>query len=362
MFNRLFQQSPLAEPPKELLARAEQALLAETLLRATAQLLTQPDPHAAVKHMCASIVDCTPHITLVWAWFGDADADVIEPQVIVGPASAYATSLQIKRSFFTQLGPAYRALRGHSTRSFEVSTTSLFAPWRDLARDFGVRNVLVVPISNGEDERGVMALYSTQPEYFDALGIGLFDVLGQLFHAILRQSRNRAELETEAQQDLVTGLHSRRHAQRLIDNYWRTPPEHENRGVLLLIDIDQFKRVNDTQGYREGDAALRHIAQMLKKSLRRSDVLSRWGGDEFLAWLPALSGSGAMAVAEQLRASVAESVPTVDGLSSGLSISIGATPVPDTDSFATALDRADRALRRAKQSGRNCVVVARPGA
>ena len=187
-------------------------------------------------------------------------------------------------------------------------------------------------------------------------------MLGQLFHAVLRQSRKRAELETDSQQDLVTGMHSRRHAQRLIDDLWRSPPEHENRGVLLLIDLNEFKRINDTCGHPMGDIALRHVAQVLEKNLRRSDVISRWGGDEFLVWLPALSGTSAMTVAEQLRVSVAESNPAIAGFATGLRISVGATPVPDTDSFAAALDRADRALMRAKQNGRNCVVVARPGA
>lgn len=362
MFRRLFQRSQSGQPSQEVLARAEHSLMAETLLRATTQLLGQPDPQAAMKDMCTSIVDATPHITLVWAWIGGADTDVIEPQIVVGPASAYATSLQIKRNFLTELGPAYRVLNGRLTRAFEVSKTSLFAPWRELAHRFEIRSVLVVPIANDGDGRGLLALYSTRSRYFDAVGIGLFDVLGRLFHAVLRQSRQRAELEADLRQDVVTGLHSRRHAQRLIDDLWRSPPAQENCGVLLLIDLDDFKKINDTCGHRAGDFALRHVAQLLAKSLRRSDGISRWGGDEFLAWLPALSGTSAMSVAEQLRVSVAESTPALEGFATGLRISVGATPVPDTDSFVVALDRADRALRRAKQNGRNCVVVARPGA
>ena len=70
--------------------------------------------------MCASIVNATLHIPLVWAWFGRAEIDVIEPQIVVGCASAYAASLQIKRDFLTELGPAYRVLKGRSTRAFEV--------------------------------------------------------------------------------------------------------------------------------------------------------------------------------------------------------------------------------------------------
>ena len=365
MFSRLFHRKPQSDTTlsTDVIARAEQSLMAETLLRATANLLVQPVPAVGVEYMCERIVEATPHIPLVWAWFGAPDVDVIEPQIVVGPAREYAATLLIKRNFLTELGPAYRVLKGRTTRAFDVSTTSLYAPWRDLARRFDVRSVLVVPISNGGDDRGLLALYSTRPKYFDAVGLGLFDVLGQLFHAMLTHSRKHAELESDSQIDVITGLHSRRHAQRLIDDMWRLPPLHENRGVLLLIDVDEFKTINDTLGHRVGDIALRHVARLLVKSLRPSDLLSRWGGDEFLAWLPAVSGTAAMAIAEQLRVSVAESPPDVlEGLASGLRISVGATPGPSADSFVSALDRADRALRRAKQSGRNCVVVARPGA
>ena len=86
---------------------------------------------------------------------------MIEPQIVVGSASAYAASLQIKRNFLTELGPANCVLKGRSTRAFEVSRTSLFAPWRDLAHRFAVRSVLVVPIANGDDERGLLALCDT---------------------------------------------------------------------------------------------------------------------------------------------------------------------------------------------------------
>lgn len=337
--------------------------MAEALLRAAAQLLGSPTPTVAVKSMCESIVEASPHMALVWAWFGDVEANVIEPQIVCGPAREYAETLSIKRNFITEIGPAYGVLRGRTTRAFDVSSNSIFGPWRDLARRFGVRSVLVVPISNVGDARGLLALYSTQEKYFDGGGVGLFDVLGQLFHAVLTQSHKRAELESDLRQDAVTGVHTRRHAQRLIDDMWQLPPNHQNRGVLLSVDIDEFKTINDTYGHRAGDIALRHVAQVLEKNLRRSDVIARWGGDEFLVWLPALSGTGAMAIAEQLRVSVAQTPPDVlEGMATGLRISIGATPVPDSDSFAAALDRADRALLRAKQNGRNCVVVARPGA
>ncbi|MBC7708958.1 MAG: sensor domain-containing diguanylate cyclase [Rhizobacter sp.] len=351
------------QPSLNTIAQAEQSLLAETLLRSCAHLLDEPEPQGGIEQMCAAIVAATPHIPLVWAWFGASDVDVIEPQIAVGCAREYVDSLRIKRNFLTELGPAFRALNGHKTRAFDVSPLSPFAPWRDLARRFGICNVLVVPITNGDDERGLLALHSTRPHYFEGIGVGLFDVLGQLFHAVLKQSRRRAQLEAESQTDVVTGLPTRRHAQRRIDDLWKIAQQHDNRGVLIMIDVDGFKSINDTFGHQAGDIALRHVAAMLQKNVRSSDILSRWGGDEFLAWMPAMSGASAMAVAEQLRLGVADDGQIVHTpLQSALRISVGATAVPATEPFASALDRVDRALMRAKQNGRNCVVVAKSGA
>ena len=351
------------QPSSDTIAQAEQSLLAETLLRSCAHLLDEPEPKGGIEQMCAAIVAATPHITLVWAWFGAADAEVIEPQIVVGSAREYVDSLRIKRNFLTELGPAFRALNGYKTRAFDVSPLSPFAPWRDLARRFGICNVLVVPITNGDDERGLLALYSTRPHYFEGVGVGLFDVLGQLFHAVLKQSRRRAQLEAESQTDVITGLPTRRHAQRLIDELWKIAQDHDNRGVLIMMDVDGFKSINDTFGHQAGDIALRHVADMLQKNVRSSDILSRWGGDEFLAWMPGMSGASAMGVAEQLRLGVADdSQMVLTPLQSALRISVGATAVPATEPFASALDRVDRALMRAKQNGRNCVVVAKSGA
>ena len=221
----------------------------------------------------------------------------------------------------------------------------------------------MVPISNGGDDRGLLCFYSTRPKYFEAISSGLFETLGQWSHSVLMQSRQRSELDAEARRDSVTGLHSRRHAQHLMDDVWRTPPEHDNRGVLMLINIDEFAKINAACGTRVGDMTLRHLARVLEQNLRRSDVIARWGGDEFLAWLPSVSGTAALTTAELLRSCVADSPPdALDGLSMALRVSVGATPVPSTDSFASALDRADRALVAAKKNGRDCVVVARPGA
>lgn len=362
MLNRLFQRSVPSPVLPESVARAEQSLLAETLLLASTHLLTNPNPDAAIEHMLERLIAATPHIRLAWARLGDTQTEVFEPQIVVGLPTDFAQQLSFERSYLTQRSLGDRATHKQPTRAFEVSNLSANSQCREIAQRVGVRSALVVPISNGENDRGLLCFYSTRARYFDSVNNGLFESLGQWAHAVLTRPKPPDELDANARRDSVTGLHSRRHAQRLMDDAWRTPPEHDNRGVLMLINIDEFAKINAACGSRVGDLALRHLARVLEQNLRCSDVIARWGGDEFLAWLPSVSGTTALATAELLRTSVAHSPPdALAGWSKGMRVSVGATPVPSTDTFASALDRADRALGAAKKNGRDCVVVARPG-
>ena len=363
MFSRLLQRASVPSPRAETLASAEQCLMAETLLLASAHLLDDPDPMAAIEHMCESIVTSTPHIPVVWAWFGDVRAETIRPQIVVGMPSAMSAPLSFVWSDVTCRSSANRVLNKRSTRAFDVSTLSGSAQCRELAQRLDLNSALVVPVSNGGDDRGLLCFYSTRPKYFESISTGLLETLGQWSHFVLTQSKQRPELDADARRDSMTGVHSRRHAQHLMDDAWRAPPQHDNRGVLMLINIDEFAKINASCGTRVGDLTLRHLARVLEQNLRRSDVIARWGGDEFLVWLPAVSGTAALTTAELLRTSIASNLPDVlDGWAMSLRVSVGATPVPSTDSFASALDRADRALVAAKENGGDCVVVARPGA
>ena len=247
-------------------------------------------------------------------------------------------------------------------RSFEISPLSLYSPWRRAALQYGARSVLVVPIADAHDARGLLAIYATRPKYFEQLGVGIFEALGPLFHAVLTRPQSRHDdVEADVTRDRLTGLYNRSHGKRLIEAAWTASSggeQHDNRGVLLFANIDEFQRINTVAGRRVGDIALRHVARLFEKILRPSDLIARWRGDEFLAWLPGLSGSAAFATAEQLRLRVAEApLDALEGLDLPLHVSIGVTAVPTAHSFAAALDRADRALAQAKQHGRNCVVV-----
>ena len=127
---------------------------------------------------------------------------------------------------------------------------------------------------------------------------------------------------------------------------------------LLLFDLDHFKSINDTYGHLAGDAVLIKVADLVRDSLRESDVAGRYGGEEFGIILPDTSGPGAMVVAERLRQSVESTLVSFEKLQIAMSISIGVAEFSAT--FSNAEDmiaKADEALYKAKQAGRNRVIL-----
>jgi len=127
---------------------------------------------------------------------------------------------------------------------------------------------------------------------------------------------------------------------------------------VVLLDIDFFKRINDRLGHAAGDAVLRAVAQHLRTGLRPGDVLARWGGEEFLVLLPDTGPDAAHALVDYLRASMAGLV--VAGLDPAVrpSFSAGVAARQGREAFSDAINRADKALYRAKADGRNRICVA----
>jgi diguanylate cyclase (GGDEF)-like protein len=175
--------------------------------------------------------------------------------------------------------------------------------------------------------------------------------------------RSRAELYEEATRDELTHISNRRHVLLMARHEVQRARRSGRTLTFLLLDIDNFKKVNDTLGHERGDEVLRLVTDTCAAELRASDLFGRIGGDEFLIVLPEQEADAAHLVAERLRAAVEQRAATIAGLSQPLSISIGYTAVTPTGQTAdelvtTALAKADDALYRAKQEGRNRVVRA----
>jgi diguanylate cyclase (GGDEF)-like protein len=160
-------------------------------------------------------------------------------------------------------------------------------------------------------------------------------------------------LQYLAATDPLTGLSSRRSGETQIANEISRARRERRPLSCLLLDIDRFKRVNDTFGHQAGDQLLRDVSDLLRRTVRPYDVLVRWGGEEFLLVLPGADLDVARVLAERIRIAV-EALDT-RGIGS-VTISAGVTIFEDDYDFTDTLKVADRRLYQAKAGGRNCVV------
>ena len=341
---------------------AEQRQLTEAVLRSASKLVaTDDDLQTTMSRHCESLTAMAPHIVLAWTWFGPVSAQAIRPQVVAGTAAAYARSLCIERNALTEFGPAFRTLAGKRLQPFNVSTLSLFGPWRDVATAYGVRSVVAIPLSSTRsDQAGLFVLYADIQGYFDAVGVGVFEALAHLFGAVLARSARNAELALAANCDALTGLVNRRGLAMLNAELMRVT-EHDEPVSLVMMDIDHFKRINDQYGHSAGDALLRDMGCLMKTTVRHVDSVARWGGEEFVVCLPGASLAGAVAVAEKLRLAVAEANFSL-GVDRGLrvTVSMGVVQLRVGETITQGIERADHALYAAKEGGRNRVIAAAP--
>ena len=200
---------------------------------------------------------------------------------------------------------------------------------------------------------GEITLYRKQPFKDSEVG-----VLEQLIAALMYSLRNallyKRALE-KAYIDPLTGLNNRAAFNNTLKQEFDFALRHDSELALLVIDIDKFKAVNDNFGHIAGDIALKSIADVMLDCVRQSDVVFRYGGEEFIIVLRKSDLVGAELLAERLRVAVKNYDCKYDGLKINLSVSIGVSTLRNNDNEMDFIDRADRALYLAKESGRNCV-------
>lgn len=152
--------------------------------------------------------------------------------------------------------------------------------------------------------------------------------------------------------DQLTGLYNRRKLDQVLSEQIDLASRYDTPFSVLLLDVDFFKKVNDTYGHLMGDQLLQDLSHILTKKIRSVDILGRWGGEEFLIILPNCQLAGAMQLAEKIRLAIAETSFQNVG---ARTVSIGASDYKKGDQVEQLLQRADHALYQAKKSGRNCV-------
>ncbi len=171
-------------------------------------------------------------------------------------------------------------------------------------------------------------------------------------------SRLNARLNRLANTDGLTDLFNRRYLFDRLAELWAIYERHRRPLSCIVLDVDRFKRINDTCGHAAGDGVLRAIADIARREVRTSDLLARLGGEEFCVLCPETDAQGAVAVAERIRHAVEQFVFKADAEALRVTISLGVAPArPTMQASDELLAAADAMLYRAKDGGRNAVGV-----
>lgn len=219
------------------------------------------------------------------------------------------------------------------------------------------REVAIFPIIYRDSVLGVMMLASMTP--FRTNELSLLESMINQIAIVLENALAHEKVAQLSITDTLTGTYNRRYLTQRLDEEFRISHRHNSPLSALIVDIDHFKKINDQFGHQIGDEALIAVANTLKENIRDSDMLARFGGEEFVIVLPHTTQKDAMTVAEKLRMAVSSRNVASMG-DHRITISVGIATIPDrkVDNSDELLGEADRALYLAKEQGRNRVIVA----
>ncbi|MCD5401755.1 sensor domain-containing diguanylate cyclase, partial [candidate division NPL-UPA2 bacterium] len=240
---------------------------------------------------------------------------------------------------------------GEQRRAVFIADTSQSLRARRLSLPREVKSFSAIPLIVKKELLAIITMENMREDDFDRLSV----VAAQLALAI-----KKARLYQEAQElsiiDGLTGAFLRRHFRERLEEELQRSRQHRLPLSFLMADIDHFKEYNDKYGHLVGDAVLKDIAHLLEEGVREIDLVGRYGGEEFSLLLAETSKESALQVAERLRLSVEEHQFKAYDEVGKATISIGLATFPeDAQEAESLIDKADRALYKAKQSGRNRV-------
>jgi diguanylate cyclase (GGDEF)-like protein len=222
---------------------------------------------------------------------------------------------------------------------------------------------VIVLTEHGDEETAVQSLKQGVIDYIPKSTLSSTRLVQAIDQAISKWKTaqcniaRQEELERQANIDSLTGLLNRRVTLRLLKESMRRARRYEEKLCVILLDIDEFKQINDLHGHKAGDSTLRKVAVLMQKRLRDTDVVGRYGGDEFLIILPHTNRAGALLPAERIRKGI-EMLNMKDrkGNTFCVTASFGIAEYKVGDDSTSIIQRADNLLYEAKQIGRNRIL------
>jgi len=219
-------------------------------------------------------------------------------------------------------------------------------------------SLVILPIMRNERVLGALVLEADEVMFFDHDTPDELRELLTIASGSLELAWSYGEADRRSRTDPLTGLYNRGHFDEQLEEKLALADRY-GPVSLVMIDIDHFKRVNDSFGHDAGDAVLRRVAGLIQEAVRSTDVCVRYGGEEIALLLPHTGEAAAMEMAERLRDRIAATVAFHKGASIPVTASFGVATYPDPVTDREKLfPQADEALYRAKADGRNCVRLA----
>lgn len=227
--------------------------------------------------------------------------------------------------------------------------------WVNSAPDGSV--ILPLPIVTGQERLGVLLLQTSMERHLGRDQALALDSAMRHLALSLKNARRFQRIQLHADYDALTKVHSRRHFEGRLDEELEHVARYGQPLSMLMLDIDHFKRINDTRGHHVGDIVLREVASLITKTVRSTDYCARYGGEEFVILLPHASSKKALYLAERIRKVIASHTFIVDGgdpLELTASLGVASTEPGRPKTRRQLLTEADAALYAAKAGGRNC--------
>ena len=227
-----------------------------------------------------------------------------------------------------------------------------------LRPDKDVHSFLGVPVVFRDHVTGLIALYNSGHRTFTEKDAQVAELFASQVAIALDNSRHVEQMERQAVTDELTGLYNRRAFALMGEREVGRARRYQRPLALIFFDIDHFKNVNDTHGHLIGDQVLRVLTELVTKTTRATDIVCRYGGEEFIVLMPEASREEGLAMAERLRQEISRMTVVTTGGTLSLTVSLGVAelgPEPDDEDLESLIARADRAMYQAKAAGRNTV-------
>jgi len=222
-----------------------------------------------------------------------------------------------------------------------------------------LKSYLTLPLTVEGEILGCISLNSDQPNAFDAQDLQFLSVIGYQMAATLKHFQRFSSIQNIAIYDTLTGLYNRRYFEERLGIDAQKSFYSGTSLSLVMVDIDHFKKINDTFGHTEGDQILHKISSLLKTSVRKKDTVARYGGEEFIIILPEAGLEESFIIAERIRRLVENTSFEAGQAQINLTLSLGISNFPShrAKSKEELVKMADQALYDAKRGGRNKVCI-----